>query len=53
MLRKIYDFFFGCRHRFSRPITVQKRSYVVCLICGGEFKYDLETMRVGERSHGR
>lgn len=37
---------FGCKHRqLSRLITLQGRTYQVCLKCGAELEYDLETMR--------
>jgi hypothetical protein len=48
---------FDCRHkRMTRPITPIKKTngpeaatYVVCLDCGRQFVYDLQTMRVGAR----
>ena len=42
-----------CNHKFSRPFTnmpwKRKRSYVVCLKCGSEFAFNVDTMEVGER----
>ncbi len=63
MISKMWDAMFGCRHtRYSFPITVRAGSrrtpqaqrtgtYVVCLDCGKEFRYDWHEMRiVGSRS---
>ena len=40
-------------HKFSRPFSVKRRgkkiSYVVCLKCAKEFRYNLETLEVLER----
>ena len=40
-------------HKFSRPFSVKRRgkkiSYVVCLKCAKEFRYDLQTLKVLER----
>jgi len=50
LLRALFNFIFGCRHRnFSWPLTIReprKRTYVVCLSCGTEFDYDFETMQL-------
>jgi hypothetical protein len=36
---------FGCRHRnLSRPFTFSRRTYEVCLDCGRQVPYPLETM---------
>jgi len=52
MFSKLMDAIFGCRHaRYSFPITVRAGSrrhpaarrtgtYVACLDCGKEFRYD-------------
>ena len=56
MISMLFDLFLGCRHkRLTRPITpVQKpgepptESYVACLECGRQFKYDVKNMRMGE-----
>jgi hypothetical protein len=48
---------FDCRHkRMTRPMTPVNKTngpeaatYVVCLDCGRQFVYDLQTMRVGPR----
>jgi hypothetical protein len=38
MLLKIFQFFFGCRHRhLSRVFTIKHRTYKVCFDCGQEF----------------
>lgn len=63
MLSKLLDAMFGCRHaRYSFPITVRAGSrralpaqrtgtYVACLDCGKEFRYDWHEMRiVGSRT---
>lgn len=63
MIAKLLDAMFGCRHtRYSFPITVRAGSrrtpqaqrtgtYVACLDCGKEFRYDWYEMRiVGSRS---
>ena len=63
MLSKLLDAMFGCRHsRYSFPITVRagsgrtaagqrKGTYVACLDCGQEFRYDWQEMRiVGSRA---
>jgi hypothetical protein len=35
----------ACRHRFqSRPFTLDNRTYKVCLDCGKEIEYSLESM---------
>jgi len=58
MFSKLMDTMFGCRHaRYSFPITVRAGSsrapraqrtgtYVVCLDCGKEFRYDWQEMRI-------
>lgn len=58
MLSKLMDALFGCRHaRYSFPITVRAGSrrtqrgqrvgtYVACLDCGQEFRYDWREMKV-------
>jgi hypothetical protein len=41
----ILNFIFGCRHRkLSRPFTCSRRTYEVCLDCGRQVPYSLETM---------
>jgi hypothetical protein len=38
LLLKIFQFFFGCRHRhLSRVFTIKRRTYKVCFDCGQEF----------------
>jgi hypothetical protein len=56
MFRRLFNFFFGCRHRnLSRPMgeltdTGEPRgsAYVVCLDCGRHFAYDTREMKVGK-----
>jgi hypothetical protein len=44
---KLLAWLFRCRHkRMSKPITRNLRTYVVCLDCGSEFKYDWTNMKV-------
>jgi hypothetical protein len=52
----ILNFLFGCRHKqITRPMTPGRKpgtrfagTYVACLECGAEFRYDLDEMRIGE-----
>ncbi len=57
MFSKLWDAMFGCRHaRYTFPITVRAGSrrtsaqrtgtYVACLDCGKEFRYDWREMRI-------
>ena len=57
MIDKLWDVMFGCRHsRYSFPLTIRPGSrraasghlgtYVVCLDCGREFKYDWQEMHI-------
>jgi len=58
MLSKLIDAMFGCRHaRYSFPITRRAGSvrgavgqragtYVACLDCGREFRYDWQEMKI-------
>jgi hypothetical protein len=43
-----------CHHKYSRPFTWKKGklkiNYVVCLECGKEFLYDLDTLTVGAQT---
>ena len=60
MFSRLMDAFFGCRHaRYSFPITVRAGSrrnptaqrtgtYVACLDCGKEFRYDWQEMKIME-----
>jgi len=60
MFSKLLDAIFGCRHaRYSFPITVRAGSrrnlaaqragtYVACLDCGREFRYDWQAMKIVE-----
>ena len=41
----LYEMFFGCRHaRLTRPFTLQKHTYKVCLDCGNQVMYSAERM---------
>lgn len=58
MISKLMDAVFGCRHaRYSFPITVRANArrgsasaktgtYVACLDCGREFRYDWQEMKI-------
>ncbi len=58
MFSKLMDTMFGCRHtRYTFPITVRAGSrrtstaqrtgtYVACLDCGREFRYDWNEMKI-------
>jgi len=40
-----FESVFGCRHsNQSRPFTIRRRTYKVCLDCGRELPYSLATM---------
>ncbi len=42
---RVMDTLFGCRHQdVSRPFTLRRRTYKVCLECGRELRYSLRTM---------
>jgi hypothetical protein len=50
LLQIIYDFFYemilGCSHtHLTRPFTLQKETYMVCLDCGKQIYYSPVTMR--------
>lgn len=53
--RKIWDLFFGCRHKdLSRPFSSEGQTYKVCLKCGAHLPYSWETMTVTpERATGK
>jgi hypothetical protein len=41
----LYEMFFGCRHeRLTRPFTLQRDTYKVCLDCGKHVMYSAERM---------
>jgi len=58
MFSTLMDAMFGCRHaRYSFPITIRPGTrrtsksqrvgtYVACLDCGREFRYDWQEMRI-------
>ena len=58
MLGSLLNSLFGCSHqRTTFPLTPSRKmastahrhgTYVVCLDCGQEFRYDWKEMRVGE-----
>jgi hypothetical protein len=46
LLPRIYEVVFGCHHgRLGRVLTINKRTYQVCLECGKQFEYSLVLMR--------
>jgi len=58
MIGSLLNALFGCSHdRTTFPLTPSRKmaattqrhgTYVVCLDCGQEFRYDWKQMRVGE-----
>lgn len=58
MLASLLNSIFGCSHRRTTfPLTPSRKmatasnrhgTYVVCLDCGQEFRYDWKAMQVGE-----
>jgi len=45
ILTAIFEFLFGCHHNdLSRAFTIRTRTYKVCMDCGAEFDYSLQTM---------
>jgi hypothetical protein len=56
MIDTISNLLFRCSHkRLTRPLSAVTKTgeprggtYVVCLDCGKQFPYDLQTMRVGK-----
>jgi hypothetical protein len=56
MIDSVVNLLFRCRHkRLTRPVTPVRRgglphgeTYVACLDCGKQFKYDTREMRVGK-----
>lgn len=56
MIDRLFNFFFGCRHRtLSRPLSAltdagipHGGAYVVCLDCGKHFSYDPRQMKMGK-----
>jgi len=47
ILEFIFDLFFGCHHdHLTRPFTLQSHSYKICLDCGLEMPYSVESMRL-------
>ena len=46
MIDACLDFLFGCpHHRQTRPFTLNKSCYTVCLDCGRELPYSWPAMR--------
>ena len=46
LLGFFYDVFFGCRHRNqTRPFTLKRQTYKVCLDCGTQIFYSPERMK--------
>jgi hypothetical protein len=51
MLSSILEILFGCAHRTTTfPLTPKRKrdTYVACLDCGKEFRYDWTAMRIGQ-----
>jgi len=56
MIDSLVNLLFRCSHkRLTRPVTPVSRdgkphgdTYVVCLDCGKQFRYDLQEMRIGK-----
>ena len=45
VLEMVYDTLFGCGHdRLTRPFTLKKQTYMVCLDCGRHVYYSAERM---------
>lgn len=45
VLEFVYDTLFGCGHdRLTRPFTIEKQTYKVCLDCGRHVYYSAERM---------
>lgn len=45
ILKIALDAVFGCRHsHVTRPFTLRRKTYEVCLDCGREIPYPLVTM---------
>ena len=63
MLASLLNSLFGCSHQKTTfPLTPSRKmatasnrhgTYVVCLDCGQEFRYDWKQMRVGEPAEAR
>jgi DNA-directed RNA polymerase subunit RPC12/RpoP len=62
MIDSVLNLLFRCSHRrLTRPMAPvtkagkpQSQTYVVCLDCGKQFEYDVQTMQMGkpiDRSH--
>jgi hypothetical protein len=42
----VFEIFFGCRHdHLTRPFTLERQTYKVCLDCGKQVFYSADTMR--------
>ena len=51
MIHTCLDLLFGCPHRSqTRPFTLNKSCYTVCLDCGEELPYSWREMRPMTRS---
>lgn len=50
-LAHLIESILGCwHHKTSRPFTIAKRTYEVCLDCGKQFSYSLRTMSIVRNS---
>lgn len=51
MIHVCLDFLFGCVHRNqTRPFTLNRACYTVCLDCGRELPYSWTKMRTMKRT---
>jgi hypothetical protein len=54
MIEACLDLLFGCTHRHqSRPFTLNKHCYTVCLDCGHQTPYSWREMRPMTRADRR
>jgi len=54
LIGRIWNWFFGCRHReLSRAFTSEGETYKVCLKCGAHLPYSWETMSIVDRKKDR
>jgi len=45
ILNFLYEVFLGCSHQhLTRPFTLKNETYMVCLDCGKQVFYSMETM---------
>lgn len=45
ILNFLYEVFLGCSHRrLTRPFTLENETYMVCLDCGKQIYYSMDSM---------